>query len=141
MSADVYGLPTSRRSSHPVAAVATVGNSLNTMLAVAPFKGKVTAVKYVPQAVITGQNTNTRKLELYNRGQDGTGTTLVATLQFDSGVNAAAKTPKSITLSATAANLLVADGDVLEWQSTAVGTGIADPSGIAVVEFGRGAGI
>jgi hypothetical protein len=42
-----------------------------------------------PDAAITGANTNTRTISLVNKGQDGTGTTVVATLALTSGVNRA----------------------------------------------------
>jgi hypothetical protein len=43
----------------------------------------------------------------------------------------------AIPLSGTPANLVVAAGDELQWQSTHVGTGIADPGGRVEVTFNR----
>lgn len=107
-------------------------------VAVAPFAGTVSAVKYVPDTVLTGANTDSRTLVLVNKGQSGSGSTVVATKAFTSGVNAPADTPTAITLSATAANLVVAANDVLAWQSTHVGsTGLADPGGLVQVEITR----
>jgi hypothetical protein len=117
----------------PVQPQATAGSNLNTVVAVAPRDGTVSSVAYVPLTVITGANTNTRSVSLVNKGSAGAGSTVIATLQFDSGVNAPAATPKTITLSGTPANLNVTAGDVLQWQSTAVGTGIADPGGLVAV--------
>lgn len=117
----------------PVAPVSTAGNSLNTNIYVCPQAGTVTAVTYTPVSAITGAATNHRSVSLVNKGQSGSGTTVMATLAFDNGVNAAASDEKTITLSGTAANLVVAAGDVLQWQSAAVGTGIADPGGLASV--------
>jgi hypothetical protein len=112
---------------------ATVGSNLNTNVWVAPRDGTVTAVTYTTVTAITGANTNTRSVSLVNKGQAGVGAVVVATLQFDSGVNTVAADEKAITLSATPANLLLVAGDVLQWQSTAVGTGIADPGGLVAV--------
>ena len=53
------------------------------------------------------------------------------------GVNATGKAQATITLSGTAANLVVAQGDVIELQSLHVGSGIADPGGVYVVTFAR----
>lgn len=116
-----------------VAPVATAGNSLNTNLFIAKRAGTVTAVTYSTVTAITGANTNTRSVSLVNKGQAGAGTTVIATLQFNSGVNTTASDEKAITLSVTAADLVVAAGDVLQWQSTAVLTGIADPGGLVSV--------
>lgn len=104
----------------------------------APFAGSVSRVGYVPVSAITGANTNTRTLTVTNRGQDGTGTTNVATLALTSGVNAAADDEKAITLSGTAGHLTVAAGDVLTFDSTHASSGLADPGGSVVIEFTRG---
>jgi hypothetical protein len=117
----------------PVQPQATAGNDLNSQVYVAPRAATVSAVSYVPLTTITGANTNTRSVSLVNLGQAGSGTTVVATLQFNSGVNATAGVAKAITLSGTAANLVLAAGDVLQWQSTHVGTGIADPGGLVTI--------
>lgn len=113
------------------------GADATTVIAEAPFDGTVSAVTYAPVSAITGANTNTRLVQLVNKGQSGSGTTVVASLQFDSGVNAAASDEKAITLSAVAGATTVVAGDVLAWVSTHVGTGIADPGGMVDVTFTR----
>lgn len=113
--------------------VSTAGNDLTTVVQVVPRDGTVSAVTFTPVSAVTGANTNTRVVSLVNKGSAGSGTTVIATLQFDSGVNASAAVPKTITLSATAANLNVTAGDVLVWTSVHVGTGIADPGGLVSV--------
>jgi hypothetical protein len=115
--------------------VTTVGNSQNTIVLVAPRDGTVSSVTFVPLVAITGANTNTRSYSLVNTGQNGAGNTVVATLQMNSGTNAAVNQARTITLSGTPANLVVTAGDVLVWQSTAVGTGIADPGGLVSVSI------
>jgi hypothetical protein len=112
---------------------ATAGSNLNSILYVVPRDGTVSAVTYTTVTAITGANTNTRSVSLVNKGQAGAGTTVVATLQFNAGVNTVAADEKAVTLSGTAADLVVVAGDVLQWQSTAVGTGIADPGGLVAV--------
>src|SRR5690348_11223397 len=130
--------PLVRTFEHEVPAV-VLGSDQTTEFNEAPYAGTVSAVNFVPVSAITGANTNTRAVSLINKGQAGSGTTVVATLEFDSGVNATANVPKALTLSGTAANLVVAQGDVLAWQSTHIGTGIADPGGLAHVEITRSA--
>jgi len=68
-----------------------------------------------------------------NKGSTGAGNTVVATIQYNSGVNATAADENTVTLSGTPANLNLTAGDILQWQSTAVGTGIADPGGLVCV--------
>lgn len=119
-------------------ASAGAGADVERNLGVCPFAGTVSAVSYVPDTILSGANTDSRTLVLVNKGAAGSGTTVVATKAFTSGVNAAADLATSITLSATAANLVVAAGDVLAWQSNHVGsTGLADPGGLAHVEVTR----
>lgn len=103
----------------------------------APWDAEVVSVKFIPTGTLTGANANTRKHEVINAGQAGSGTAVVAELQYNSGVNAAAATPKTITNSATAANLDLTEGDVLTWKSTAPGTGIADPGGLVELVIQR----
>lgn len=117
----------------PVGPQATAGSNLNTNVFRAPSAGTVSSVTYSTVTAITGANTNTRSVSLVNKGQAGAGTTVIATLQFNSGVNTTASDEKTITLSSTAADLVVAAGDILQWQSTAVLTGIADPGGLVCV--------
>ena len=120
-----------------VPAVSTAGNDDDTVIAQAPFDCTVTAVEYVPEAAITGADTNSRTVSLVNKGQAGSGTTTVASLALTNGVNATANNERTITLSATAANLVLAAGDTLQWRSIHVGTGIADPGGIIRITVSR----
>jgi hypothetical protein len=118
---------------NPVQPEATAGNSRNANLFRVDSDGTVASVTYSPVTAITGANTNTRSVSLVNKGQSGAGNTVIATIQYNSGVNAAASDENTVTLSGTPANLTVTAGDILQWQSTAVGTGIADPGGLVCV--------
>jgi len=115
---------------------ATAGSNLNTNVLICPQDGTVSSVTYAPVTAITGANTNTRSVSLVNKGQAGSGSTVIATIQYNSGVNAAAADENTVTLSGTPANLAVSAGDILQWQSTAVGTGIADPGGLIAITIG-----
>jgi len=106
----------------------------------APFAGKLASATIIPLAALTGADTNSRTIQVFNRGQDGTGTTLMASKAYTNGINLAAEDEASLTLSATAANLVVADGDVIEVKSLHVGTGLAAPQFIAKLGFSRTAG-
>lgn len=131
---DSAPLTRTQEASLPPLATAVDGDVIVTE---APFAATVTAVSYIPEATITGANTNSRTLTLVNKAQDGTGTTVVATLALTSGVNAAAADEKPLTLSGVAGATTVASGDVLEFVSTHSGTGIADPGGRVHVELTR----
>ena len=113
------------------------GSDATTELGEAQFAGTVTRVAYIPSAAITGADTNSRTLTVVNKGQSGSGSTTAATLALTNGVNAAASDAKTVTLSGTSANLVVAQGDVLAFVSTHVGTGLADPGGQVIVEITR----
>src|SRR5271166_5798726 len=67
----------------------------------------VTAVTYIPVSTITGANTNTRSVAVVDKGNAGAGTTTVASIQYNSGVNATADVENAVTLSGTPANLNV----------------------------------
>jgi hypothetical protein len=104
----------------------------------APFAGTVSEASYTPDAAVTGANTETRTISLINRGQDGTGTTVVATLALTSGVNLVSGDEKQLTLSAVAGATTVASGDVLAFKSTHSGsTGLADPGGLVQASITR----
>jgi hypothetical protein len=120
-----------------VPAVPTAGNDDDTVVAQAPFDCTVTAVQYVAEAAITGADTNSRTVSLVNKGAAGSGTTTVASLALTNGVNATANDEKAITLSGTAANLVLAAGDTLLWRSIHVGTGITDPGGLVRITVSR----
>lgn len=98
--------------------------------------GTVFEISYIPEADITGVNTNTRTLTVVNKGQDGNGTTVVGTLAFTTGVNATDFNESAFTLSAVAGAKDVAAGDVLAYVSTHGGTGVADPGGKVTVKVG-----
>ena len=121
-------------------AAQAAGADATEMVGEAPFAGTVTEVSYTPDAAQAGADTNTRTLTLVNRGQDGTGNTVVATLALTAGVNLVAGDEHQFTLSAVAGATTVVDGDELAFASTHAGTGIADPGGLVEIEVSRTAG-
>lgn len=129
--------PLTRTVELRVAAVGTANATLNTPAHVVPFAATVTSVQYVADSGITGAATNNRAVALVNKGAAGSGTTSVAAKAYASGVNATALVPDTITLSGTAANLVLAAGDVLRWESTPNGTGATDPGGLIRITYSR----
>lgn len=128
--------PLVRKLQYQAPAVATATTSV-VAFTEAPFAATVTDCTYSPNAAITGANTNTRQIQLINKGATGVGTTVVATIQFNAGVNGVAFDEMTVTLSGTAANLVVAEGDILAWASNAIGTGLADPGGLVQIDLTR----
>lgn len=107
-------------------------------VAEAPFASTVTGVTWTPPANVTGDNTESRHLALVNKGLDGNGATVVATLDFDTGVNAADFDEKAFVLSVVPGATTVVEGAILAVTSTHEGaTGLADPGGLIEVEFTR----
>lgn len=103
-----------------------------------PIAGTVTSVSFTPEADITGAATNYRTYSLVNKGSDGNGTTVVASLAFSSsGVTATDFDEKAITLSAVDGATTVADGDVLAWVEAVAASGLASPGGLVSVEITR----
>lgn len=101
---------------------------------VAEISGAVLSVWYTPASAVTGANTDTRTLSLINKGSDGLGTTVVATLALTSGNDLVAHKANEVPLSSTTEDLDVQGGEVLEWTSTHSGsTGLADPGGVVTI--------
>lgn len=121
--------------------VATAAGADASGLMVAPFDGVVSAASIVPLTVLTGANTESRTVQVFNRGQTGAGSLLAASKAFVSGVNAPALDETTITLSVTGTDLVVASGDVIEVKSLHVGaTGLAGPQFLGRITFSRTAG-
>jgi hypothetical protein len=122
------------QAADPVAADA----DLTTVIGEADFAGTVTAASYTPKANVTGNDAESRAISIVNKGADGNGTTVVATLDLATGVNLTDFNETALTLSATPANLVVAAGDILAFTSVHEGsTGLADPGGLVRVEVTR----
>lgn len=120
-----------------VAAVAANADA-DQIIGEAPFDGTVTEVTYTPEANITGDDTETRVLTIVNKGADGNGTTVIATLDFETGVNATDFNESAFTLSVVTDATDVTEGDVLAFVSTHGGsTGLADPGGAVRVKIAR----
>lgn len=118
----------------PSAAAAAAGGGS----VIVPHKAVITAAKWIPGAAITAHGTNFFTLSFRNRVA-GAGTAQWATARAYSATNGVVSTPETLTLSATAANLAVAAGDVLAVEITHAASGLACPGGAVVVTL-RSAG-
>ena len=107
---------------------------------VAPFAGVVAAASIIANAALAGANGASRSAQLFNQGQAGAGAVLVAERAFVAGVNAAADDETALDLSVVPADLVVAEGDVLEFVSLHVGAGLAGPAFVGRASFSRVSG-
>jgi hypothetical protein len=103
---------------------ATAGTEDDWVALVAPFDLKVIGVKWVPNAAITANATNFFVLQVLN------GATVVASRSY-AATDSVALTAEDMTLSATAADLVVDAGDVLviHKETGGGGSGLAMPDG------------
>jgi hypothetical protein len=104
----------------------TAGTVDDWVLLVAEAKLTLTAVKITPNAAITANGTNYFDLAVINKGAAAAGSTSMATRSW-AATNSVAFVSESMTLSATAANLNAAAGDVLDLQRTITASGLAMP--------------
>lgn len=115
----------------PIAGQATAGTADEFVGFVAPHNLKITAVKWIPKAAVTADPTNNFTLNLRNR-TTGAGAALPASRSY-AATNSVAFVAEAMTLSGTAADLLVAAGDVLTVSKVNAGTGLALPAGTVQV--------
>lgn len=109
--------------------VADLGGAGNT--------GTLASVTYTPDAGYTGANTNYRSFQVREKGAAGAGTTVMAQLDGVLATNLTAYAATTVPLSGTPANLAITHGDVIAYNSVAVGTGLADPGGLLTIRFTR----
>ncbi len=113
---------------------ATAGTAIEQVLFRALFRCAVTAVEFTPNTTQAGANTNYFTLNVRNR-TTGAGTAIPAALAFTSGVDLTATTPKSLTVSGTAATVALAAGDVITAEKAVTASGLACPAGVITVHI------
>ncbi len=90
----------------------------------APCDLKITAAWIVSTATYTGAGTNYRSTNLQNGGAASAGTTEMASWDGDSGSDLVANVPVALTLTSTAADLLVTEDEIVVMELEEVGTGL-----------------
>lgn len=97
---------------------------------------KITAAGFIPETKLTGAATNNLTLQFRNKGLLGTGTDGITDIKtYASGTDAEDFVEDALVLSSTAADLLVADGEVVALNKVENGTGLELPAGVAVIRF------
>jgi hypothetical protein len=99
----------------------------------APHSGRVTKCSLSPEAAVTGDTAIKRTFTLVSKGQDGSGSTVLATLDLITGTDLVAFDEKEFTLSGA----IVAEGDILAVVEVVVSTGIAHSGGTVIVQIAR----
>lgn len=112
---------------------ATLGTDDNWPVWQAPLKCQILSATFVPSAAITANATHYSVYTL-TRYTAGATATSVATRSW-AATDSVAETPEAMTLSGTAANLLLAADDTLSMVKTHGGNGLVIPDGILVVRY------
>lgn len=120
-----------------VPAQATAGAAQDQTIGDAPVTGTVTAVSIISEAAVAADAVNNRTFRIINKGQAGTGTTVVASHQTTTGGALVAFDEKPATLSTVTAATTVAAGDILAADEVVTGTGQAHAGYKVVVEIAR----
>jgi hypothetical protein len=101
---------------------------------VLPTNAKIVAGRFVPLAAITANGTNFTTLSVRNRKADASGSALPLGRSW-AATNSTAFKPDTMTLSGTAADALVAAGDVLTVQRVATASGLVIPAGTVEIDY------
>lgn len=127
--------PVTERTQSTIPAVAA-GVAQDQVIEESHTSGDVTQVTFTSEAAVVANGTNFRTLRLINKGQTGAGTTVIASLPLDTpGTDdLAAFDAKPIPIVGSPA---VAVDDVLAWDETVTGTGLAHSGGRVEVEITR----
>jgi len=99
----------------------------------APFKAKVRRVSYIFDASVTGQDTNTFRLNLIDRGTDGAGTAVLASRSYTAGTDDSAYVVR--VLYEPSEGYSINAGQVLDLQRERIGGGMDMPRLYGVVEI------
>lgn len=102
-------------------------------LYVAPNKLKIISASLLWAASITGTATNYFTISFFNRTTGGGTVQWGTAIAYLNGTNATKATPVTVTLSSTAADLLVASGDALSVEISTTGTGLLCPGGTVML--------
>jgi hypothetical protein len=117
--------------------VAAVTATYEAALFCAPQKCRVTQVDFVPRTAVTGNDTNTKNLNVIFKNGDGSGSTEVGNLDLPTGVNLTALDLKNIPLNAIylTSGVEMEAGDVLTLQFEEVNSGVAIPNLMTLVTW------
>ena len=133
MVSTVHDIPGTHVALVPLKGHAAATTTEVTVVWVAPFAAKVSAVRVIWNAAITGADSNTTHINVQNRGTAGTGTTELGAVDYVNGTDAALGA--TIDLYTPASPLAVAAGTKIAIQHEKVGNGLLIPDGLVIVEY------
>lgn len=119
--------PRSQTLTATVPAQGTAGSAQDQVVGEAPFAGQVTEVTITSEANLTANASNYRTFRLVNKGQDGNGSTVIASFATDTATtdDVVDFDERSITMSVVEDAKDVAAGDILAMDETVTGGGLA----------------
>ncbi len=127
-----YDVPGTHEQVAFIESTAAADATKTRVIFVAPVSGKIEKVKVVPDTAITGADTDTKHLNLIDRGTTGAGSTELASIDLVSGTDIGVA---GANLYAPATPLSVSQGNQLAIQVEKIGTGQALPPLHVEVEF------
>lgn len=98
----------------------------------APFKCRIKKVGVVFNTAVTGAATNNFGVRYKNKGSGGTGTSVIATKTFSSGVNAAQFDFVNL---GNPSNNDLQENDTVTFEKFETGSGLEMPDCLAVIEY------
>lgn len=101
----------------------------------APFDCRLKAVYFIPNADVSGQDTNTTHLNVDNKGSGGAGTTELGNVDL---VNGTDLTGSDVNTLASGLTTDLSKDDVIAVEAEKVGTGLDVPAGTYVFEYDGG---
>ena len=124
----------SRVAQASIPAQSTANGTLNTTLMKAPFDGTLALASLISSADLTADASHYRTWTLVNKGQDGNGTTVLATLT-SAASGFSDYDERAMTLSATAADLDINEGDIIAMLETVTGNGVAHVQMLCILKL------
>ncbi len=121
----LYDIPGEHVAYATIESVAAGDATEDQVIFVAPIGCVVTGVSITPDAAATGNTTNTKHLNVDNKGADGTGTTEIAQLDLVTGTDLVEADESALVVSGTLAQRTLVKGDVLMMEIEQIGSGIA----------------
>ena len=113
-----------------IAAMAGATSDDEQTLFVCEHNLKVVSVNWVPDAAVSANGTNFTTLTVQDRGAADGSPTTIASRSYAATNATQFEVDTTLALSGTAANLLLASGDVITVARAHSGTGIALPAGL-----------
>lgn len=128
-----YDIPGTRREMVAVPSHAAATATEIVPVFEVPVAAKIEKVIFRPGAAVTGADTNTTHLNVIDMGVAGTGSSELGNYDLTSGNDLAKGERKELYAPASA--LSVSQNNLIGLQFEKVGSGLATPAGVAIVEW------